>query len=119
MNREEQRFQAAAMAMQGILARSGNVGVTPQSVAGVAVEMADALLAELYPAGDSPQIIDEDGWIEHDPRDPVPKTVSAVRFKDGEEMFDDDAKATLRASDRDMWDHSFRIGRCHITHYKP
>jgi hypothetical protein len=63
MNREEQRFQAAAMAMQGQVSNAEWIrylaglceadGTIPaERIASHSVEYADALLAALYPAGD-------------------------------------------------------------------
>jgi len=52
MTKEQMRFQAAAMAMQGILASGGGARrETVNDVASAAIDLADALLSALYSTG--------------------------------------------------------------------
>ena len=84
MNKEEQRFQAAAMAMQGQVSNAEWIrylsglceadGTIPaERIASHSVEYADALLSALYPSTEeSSPVPDADGWIEHRPGDAMP-----------------------------------------------
>jgi hypothetical protein len=87
MNKEEMRFKAAAMAMQG-LCSNASPGIPVSQYAESAVSFADALLSALYPTGkESLPVPDADGWIEHRPGDAMPckkhQVVDFVR-RDGE-----------------------------------
>jgi hypothetical protein len=98
MTQEQMRFQAAAMAMQG-LSSNYQWGVNRMkslkpdenleaAIAGDSIELADALLSTLYPSNEKSLPTDTDGWIAHRPGDPMPcdhDLMVCVRFIDGEE----------------------------------
>jgi hypothetical protein len=91
MTKEQMRFHAAAMAMQGIL--SGDVApqdrdaeYNAKGLADFSVEYADALLSTLYPSNEDSSVVpDEDGWTRHTPGDPMP----CNEFTNVEVMFPD------------------------------
>ena len=93
MTKEQMRFHAAAMAMQGIL--SGDVApqdrdaeYNAKGLADFSVEYADALLSTLYPSNEDSSVVpDDDGWVHRAPGDPVPRDEFMnveVMFPDGE-----------------------------------
>ena len=73
MNKEQQRFHAAVAAMQSILASPAYERLPFDDAHRMAVEHADALLAELDRAApkDKPRP-KADGWHRHIPGDPMP-----------------------------------------------
>lgn len=79
----------------------------------LAIEYADALIAELARATEKSSLVepDADGWIKHDPTGPVPENVSEVRFKDGLEV----ASGNWAFS---KWRNTNCLESLHITHYK-
>lgn len=91
MTHEEKRFQAAVAAMQGFAAAFDRIYDAPVKITSMAVEYADALLAELDRTAavkDSLTVQpDEHGWISHKPGDPYPCSKNhfvCVRFRDGD-----------------------------------
>jgi hypothetical protein len=84
MNKEEMRFKAAAMAMQGQISNAEWIrylaglceadGTIPaERIASHSVEYADALLSALYASTEeSSPVPDADGWIDHRPGDAMP-----------------------------------------------
>jgi len=62
---------------------------------------------------------DDGGWIRHDPKGPIPKTVNAVRFRDGVERRGFRAKCWTEDCFAGSWKHKSGSTDCHITHYKP
>jgi len=104
MNKEEMRFKAAAMAMQGLIGachtnfecmkmlceEADAIGVPrDKAIVKASIEYADALLSALYPSTEEPSPVpDADGWIEHRPGDAMPCDPDLkvdVRFIDGVE----------------------------------
>lgn len=93
-----------------------------ESVAAASVEYAKALIAACAEVEETTEKSltppDADGWIEHDPKSPIPETVSAVWFKGGMTDIGELAQAWLD-DEEDSWDHTYDNSRFHITHYKP
>jgi hypothetical protein len=81
-----------------------------EMVAEAAITVTDALIAELDRTAPK-AATDADGWIEHDPKKPIPKRVAMVRFKDGQEC------GNVGFSHR-AWKHESDSSSLHITHYK-
>ena len=76
MNTEEKRFHAAVAAMQSVISTCDQDEAIPGNIAYWSVAMADALLAELNATAVVKESLtpqpEADGWIAHNPGDPVP-----------------------------------------------
>jgi hypothetical protein len=114
--KEEMRFKAA----KGILELAYPLlrdDLTQDAIAEECAGMADALLSALYPSTEeSSQGPDADGWIEHRPGDPIPKSGTRVRFRDGVEQ---NFESWSFEGDAPLWAHETKDESCHITHFKP
>lgn len=67
-----------------------------------------------------PETVKDNPWIEHDPKAPIPETVSAVRFRDGGERLSiSENREEGGGWFGSLWYHTESNPEIHITHFKP